>query len=530
MKSKWVLIIVGIALMLVGCSNKVAYKSGNGGALELNIGHNQEFMNFTTHNGGDNGFIWYASNCYESLVYTSDEGIQPGLATSWEEEDDALTMHLREGVEFVDGSKFDAESVKGNIESLQRIQGQAVSFLKILSEIKAIEVVDDYTIKFHFDMYNKVYLQELASLYPFGMMSLNAYNETGYTDEVLSGAPLGTGQYQLSEYQQGKFYEFKRNPNYWGEEGKFDKVTIKIIPDQESMSLALRTGEIDMVFGSYQVNNIMFDEFKDVDGFTSKESNNINKSHYIALNANARPFDDKNIRYAFSYAIDKTSIFKNILKERGSIANVHLNPELPYCDVKVKPRDYNVDKANQLLEESGWIMDESTGIRMKDGEALTANIVYINGSSAYSDISLAIQSQLKVVGMDVKVEGLDMMSWWGKVMSGDFAVSLNSTIGVPYDPYVELTSMINMNTHAIGMVGIEEKSVIDEKISEIFTTNDPEQLQDIFDVIISKLQESGCDIPIYHEKEPVVFNSDKFETVEFTDTVTFLRFDNVITK
>ncbi|MCH4891033.1 hypothetical protein EZV73_25875 [Acidaminobacter sp. JC074] len=525
MKNKLIVLVVVVAMLFVACSSDTG--TGNGGSVELNIGHNQEFMNFTTHNGGDNGFIWYASNCYESLVYASEEGIVPGLATSWDETDHDLTLHLRQGVKFIDGTDFNAQVVKGNIENLQRIQGQAVSFIELLSQIKEIEVVDDYTVKFTFDHYSKVYLKELASLYPFGMMSLNAFNAEGYTEEVYSGKPLGTGPYQLSNYETGKFYEFMKNPNYWGEEATYDKVTIKVIPDQESMSLALRTGEIDMVFGSYQVNNVMFDEFKNDEGFIATESNRINKSHYIALNANALPFDDKQVRYAVDYAIDKDAIFKSILKERGKIAQTHLNPELEYCHISVDERNFDIEMAKSLLDEAGWLMDAS-GVRMKDGNPLEVSIVYINGSSAYSDISLALQSMLKEIGMTVSIEGLDMMTWWGKVMSGDFTISLNSTIGVPYDPYVELKSMVSLNTHAVGMAGSEEKAVIDKKIAEIYQTNDPVELQSIFNVVIQTLHESGCDLPIYHEKEPVVFNANKINEVKFTDTVTFLTFDNVI--
>lgn len=534
-------LIVAVSMLLMACggtstdtSKNVAIDTQQDASKveshSLAIGHNQEFMNFTTHNGGDNGFIWYAANCYETLVYSSSDGIKPGLATSWEEKDNALILHLREDVTFSDGEKFNAEAVKINIENLQAIQGQAVSFIEILNQLKNITIIDEYTIKLDFDHYSHVYLRDLTSLYPFGMMSPRAYDNGEYSKEVYSTRTLGTGAYKITDFESGKFYKFERNTSYWGDKGNYSDVTIKIIPDQESMALALRTGEIYMIFGSYQVNNSMFDEFLNAEGFTAKESTSINKSHYLALNSTRAPFNDKNVKYALAHGIDKASIYSNILQSRGKLASTHLNPELEYCNVPVEERQYDVDKAKSLLEESGWIMDDTIGYRTKGGEKLSVNLTYINGSSAYQDIAIALKSQLKEIGMDVTIEGLDMMSWWGKVMSGDFDVSFNATIGVPYDPYVELKSMISLNTHAVGMAGTEEKEIIDGKIAEIFKTNDQEVLQDIFTVIITKLNESGNDVPMFHEKEPVIFSTGKISDVIFTDTVTFLKFDNALIK
>lgn len=532
MKNRFIVVMIILAMLLVGCGNAGVTNNSqediSTASKELTIGHNQAFMNFTTHNGGDNGFIWYSENCYETLVYPSGHGVKAGLASSWEEDDDALVLHLREGITFIDGTPFNAEAVKGNLENLQQIQGQAVSFVAALNYLKGIEVVDEYTVKLNYDKYSKVFLKDLASLYPFGMMSLNAFDNGQYSEEVMMGRALGTGPYQMTDHEQGKYYVYEKNPNYWGQAGYYDKVTIKIIPDQESMALALRTGEIDMIFGSYQVNNNMFDEFKVADGFVAQESENINKSHYISLNSGRPPLDDRNVKYAIAHAIDKTSIVKNILRGRGVIAETHFNPDLEYCNVAVESRTFDLEKAKSLLDESGWRLNEATGMRMKDGKPLEIGLGYINGSSAYADMSLAIQSQLKTIGVGVNVEGLDMMTWWGKVMSGDFDMSLNSTIGVPYDPYVDLKSMIDLNVHAVGMAGMEEKAIIDEKINEIYTTNDPEALQMIFNEILTQLNKGGNDIPIYYQKEPVVFNSDRISNIIYSDTVTFLRFDNVL--
>lgn len=533
MKKNIIIFMIFSMVMIIGCTSEkvtseVVPKTE---ALKvLKMGHNQEFMNFTIHNGGDNGFVWYASNFYETLVTMTDDGLEPGLAKSWEETEDSLILHLREGVQFVDGSEFDANVVKGNLEALIEIQGQAVSFIEVLNQMTGIKVVDLYTVELKFEKYSKVYLRELSSLYPLGMMSMNAYKEGAYTDEVFSKRPLGTGPYQMSDFVVGEYYTFKPNTNYWGEAPIYDEVTIKIIPDSQAMALALRTGEIDTVFGSYQVKNTMFDEFNAAEGFVAKESDRINKTHYLALNATKEPFDSKSVRQALFHSVNKELIYNNILNSRGMIAETHLNPELEYCNVSVEKRKFDIKLANKLLEDDGWILDDTTGMRVKEGKPLEINIIFINGSSALEDMALTLQSEFKEIGASVKVDGLDMMTWWGRAMSGDFDMSFCSTIGVPYDPYVELKSMINMNVHAVAMAGMVEKELIDKKIGEIYETNNQDELQQIFDTIITTLHNSYTDLPVYHEKEPIIFNSQKFQDIIFIDSISFFKFDNAILK
>lgn len=532
MRNRLIGLLLILSLILVGCQQSGAGNDKqdmtNENALkELVIGHNQEFMNLTMHNGGDNGFTWYAMNCYETLVNMTDEGIQPGLAKSWEETETSLILHLQEGVKFIDGSDFNAEAVKGNLEALVQIQGPAVSFIELLNQMKSVEVIDEFTVEIKFDMYNKIYLRDLASLYPLGMMSLNSFSDGAYTEEVLNQRPLGTGPYQITDLEIGKYYVFEKNENYWGDAPDYDKVTIKIIPDQESMMLALRTKEIDIVFGSYQMSNNMYNEFKNVEGFVATESENSNKTVYLALNANQAPLDDKEVRKAIVHAIDKEIMFENIMDRKGEIAYSHFNPKLEYCDVDIVPFELDVDKANKILDDAGWMFDES-GMRTKDGQALEVNLIYINGRTTNDDMAFAIQSQLKEIGCKLNIEGLDMMTWWGQAMSGDYNMSFSSTIGVPYDPYVDLKSMVQMNIQASSMAGMPEKALIDQKISEIYTTNDPEELQAIFDEIIITLHESYTDYPLFYEKEPIIYNSDKLKDVVFQDIVTFFMFDNAV--
>ena len=534
-------ISIGLTLMLilmllvVGCTSventDAETVSEANAATEprvLTIGHDNEFLNFTVHSGASNDFMYYAGNVYETLVYSTEDGIEPGLATSWEETKDSLILHLREGVKFIDGTDFNAEAAKTSIENYTQIQGDiALASFELPNVLKGIEVVDEYTIKLMFDQYSYVYLKELSYMSPYGMMSTNSFVDGAYSDEVTE-KPLGTGPYQLSEYEAEKYYTFIKNPNYWGTPGVYDEVTIKIIPEQESMALALRTGEIDMVFGSYQINNNMFDEFQNADGYMTAESDGVNKTHYLSINATKEPLDDKNVRYAISYAIDKASIFENIINGRGEIAKAHLNPGLEYCDVDIESRDYNLDTANQLLDESGWLMDESTGLRMKDGEPLAVNLSYYTGDSAHPDVAIAIKTQMKEVGIDVTIEEFDTMTWFGKAMSGDFDITFGSTSGVPYDPYAEFKSFLAANSQAAGMAGTEEKKIIDQSVNSILTSNNPEGLGALFETILLQLNESGCDIPLYSEREPAIYNSEKINEIKYSGTITMLDFDNVV--
>lgn len=534
-KSFKVIIVLAMCVLLVaGCSKKIsaeAEASTNGPESlydkELKIGHSQEFLNYTVYDGGDNGFIWFAMNCYDTLLNMDGNEIVPSLASSWEESDQSLVLHLREGVKFSDGAEFNADVVKLNIEKLKQIQGKKVSYIGILEAIKEIEVIDEYTIMLKFDQYTEIYLTDLATIFPLGMMSPNAFEENNYTDEVAKERTLGTGPYVLSGKQNGQEYIFERNDYYWGEKAQYEKVVIKIIPDSESLGLALRSGEIDAALGNFAVNNKLYEEFEKAIGFESVEAEHINRTHMLSLNAQKDILSNIEIRQAIMHAVNKELIHQEILKGRGEIANQLLHPSYEYCDFAMSETTYNTEKTIELLEKNGWMIEGNNKIRTKNGEKLTLDLLYTGGCSADYDIALTLESELKKLGIDINAQGFETMVRWNKMMSGEFDLALLQSCGAPYDPYVYLKSLINANALTVTLKGTSEKELIDRNINALYETTDKEKMQACFKTILNTINEASVEMPLYYEKQPAIFNSDKIERVDFNGVTTFFLFDDV---
>ncbi|MFD1906485.1 ABC transporter substrate-binding protein [Paenibacillus rhizoplanae] len=93
------------------------------------------------------------------------------------------------------------------------------------------------------------------------------------------------------------------------------------------------------------------------------------------------------------------------------------------------------------MEQSGWVDQDGDGIREKKGVPLMGSILYTTGSSLMDDLALALTSQFKELGMEVKVKGMDRMAYYAETMKNDFTIILNQTYGLTYDPYTFISNM-----------------------------------------------------------------------------------------
>ena len=119
------------------------------------------------------------------------------------------------------------------------------------------------------------------------------------------------------------------------------------------------------------------------------------------------------VRQAINYAINKKDIVDSLTYGNEEVAYSLFPKEAPYCDTNYEIQyKYDIDKANQLLDEAGWSLNASTEIREKDGLPLKLQYVYWSDLSLAKETALAIKTQLKKVGIEVETIEKDQMSWW----------------------------------------------------------------------------------------------------------------------
>ena len=464
--------------------------------------------------GGWEG-IYYLANFYETLVNYERGEIVPGLAEAWEVNGNEITFKLKEGVKFSDGADFNAAAVKGNIERIAELIGEMIaSTYSVLSRLKEVQVVDNYTVKLILTEPYYGALQELTMVWPMGMMSPHAFTATGVSP-LVDAHTLGTGPYQLDSFVKGHQYTFIRNDHYWGEKPAVKQFIVKIIPDMATRIIALRAGEIDLIVGA---NNITYDAFTEFAGeqkFTTKVSDSIIKTNVVLLNTTRRPFNDKNVRLAVQHAIDKEVICDKILYGIEEKADALLSPELPYCDVDLEPYRYDPTKAEELLTQAGWELSAGSDIREKAGQPLEAELIFKTGVGMLEDLAMVIAGQLKTAGFKIKVTGVEGMSYFGKAAAGDFTILLYDTFGIPYDPQITINSMVSPSWNQAAQEGLLIKPAIDAKVRELFTTIDDSKIQEHYDYILKTLHEEALYVPISYARELVIFNNQLIKDYRF---------------
>lgn len=535
--------IIGLCMavstsLFVGCSTTQTTSESNKKEITLCESWNFDSGFFTVlspNNIGSNyGPLNYLCNFYETLVQYENGKVVPGLAESWNISEDGLvyTFNLNKGIKFSDGEDFDAYVVKLNLDNIPKMLGDFNGAYGATTTLfKEVKVVDDYTVDVYLSTPYYGALQDFTLLLPMGIMSPNAYNSDGTLAEITKTKTLGTGPYMFDGQQDGETYTFVRNPQYNREKPDVDTFHVKVIPDNDAKILALRSGEIDAVIGSPNVSYDSFNELSTDNKYGTKVSQAIVQTRLMGFNLSKKPFDEKAVRLAANYAIDKDAISKNMFYGIEQKATAVLDKTLPYCDVDVESYTYNPKKAKQILEEDGWIDTDGDGIREKNGMKLEGEILYMSGTAMIEDLSLAVADNLKAIGIDVKTTGMEMMAQFGTIASGNFTMAMQVTNPIPYDPYLFMTRLnsepLRDNLVAQGLKHIDNANEILNKLTSM---TDKKEIQSTYDFVLKEVNKNGAIIPLTTVKSLAVFNNEIIADYTFYGHPDFPNVANITLK
>lgn len=441
---------------------------------------------------------------FESLVMNTEDGIEPWLAKDWDISEDGLeyTFYLREDVTFTDGEPFNAEAVKANMDAIEdNIERHA--WLDMVNEIEENVVVDEYTYKLVLKHAYYPTLTELALTRPFRFISPKAFVDGKTKDGVSEYA--GTGPWVLDEHKDNQYATFTTNEDYWGEKPKVESVKWKVMPDHQTMLLALEKGEIDLIFGS-DGDMIDLDSFKaleDQGKYVTQMSDPI-ASRAILLNSNQPITKDVNVREAFQYAIDKQSIADGVLNGSESVAHTLMSETVPYSDLGLEEKKYDPAYANELLEEAGWVLGKDD-YRYKDGQKLEVSIYYNSDNAQERTISEFMQNDLKQVGISLKIIGEEKQAFLDRQKSGDFDLQYSLSWGTPYDPQSYVSSWrIPAHGDYQAQVGLSEKDWLDETITALMIEVDEDKRVEMYDDILNYIHDEAVYIPLTYSRTKAV--------------------------
>src|SRR5262245_34599229 len=355
----------------------------------------------------------------ETLLAFADESTQivPGLAESWTISRDGLTytFKLRKSVKFHDGTPFNAEAVKFSIERQINTEHPAYKLGKypfsnyFFGNVKSVDVVDDSTVRFVLKEPRASFLAVLTAG-AASIVSPTAVRKSG-ADYPLS--PVGTGPFRFVSWDRGQRVVLEKNPDYWKFPVKLERVIYRPIVEDQARLTELLTGSLDLIVG------VPPDFVAQLEGNAKVALLKQVGAHvwYLGINNQKKPFDDKRVRQALNYAVNKEAIVKDVLKGTGAVSRGPVLPDTWGADPTLKAYPYDPERARKLLAEAGY-----------PGGFATTLWVPESGSGMQSPVAMStvIQSNLKAVGVNVTLQTMEWGAFLAKLRSKEqdlFALS-----------------------------------------------------------------------------------------------------------
>lgn len=445
---------------------------------------------------------------YESLVALENGKVVPELAETWVVSEDGLTytFHLRKGVKFSDGSDFNAEIAKKNIEAVQNHKDK-YSFLQSLEAIDSIDAPDELTLVLNLKKPCNSLLNDFTYSRPLVMLGEAGFPAEGDPYETGTAEPIGTGMWVLKEHVADQYALFERNENYWGEKPSFQYLKAVLIPDVNTAATALKAGEIDVMVDSTQITADIYKSMGDA-GFKTDMAPTTSISN-LNINTAGPVTGDINVRLAMEYATDNTAISEGILGGLQTPAYAYFSKDVPYTDTGIEPYAYDIDKANQILEDAGWVYADGNKVRSKDGQNLEVDLIYDSSVTSDRDIGLILQSQYAQAGIQVNIVPQDSQVYRQNWAAGEFGVLLYSSWGGSYEPYATFAAMATdgdkFNTVQKGM---SNKAELDAVMIDCLSQTDEAKLKENFEYIMSSFHDEAVYVPLTITSTLAVYNSE----------------------
>lgn len=430
-----------------------------GGTLSISLQLTSGSLDPLFGNGNDAMFL----NIYSEKLISLNSNYEfvPWLAESWEFENDnkSIVFKLRQGVEFHDGTPFNAEAVKFNLDRLMDVSlghtKQASASL-----LDSVEVVDEFAVRVNFKESSELSMITLTN--PEGSIcSPSAIKEMG---EDFGRKPSCTGPFVMDSWT-GNEYSAKKNPNYWrkAEDGQalpyLDAVKVNVQSNSAVRLVELRSGNVDYI-------DIVLP--KDFEQITSDDSLELldtkrGMHEYIAFNVSKPPFDNKDLREAISLAINREALVKVVAPGVGSVLNYVESPEqLWVYDETVVGHRYDIERAKEAFSRSGFTGEAALLVIQRDPDIQIAQLV---------------QGMLSEIGMKSTIEVVERQGFLDKMnaLQHDFLVARMDHTADPdnlYSSFFDERGVFNVTgvdrTETTKLVGAARVEMDREKRREIY--------------------------------------------------------------
>jgi peptide/nickel transport system substrate-binding protein len=368
---------------------------------------------------------------YNGLVrYDKDLRIEGDLAENWEisADDLTITFHLRRDVTWHDGAPFSAEDVLFTYQLLVDPK-TPTAYAERYRQVAKAEVLDPYTFRV---TYEKPLATALIS-WGFAVHPKHLLEGTEITKSPLASHPVGTGPFRFVEWRRGERIVLEANSDYYEGCPYLRRVVYRVIPDLTTMFLELQSGGLDYM----ELTPLQYAMQTDTPAFRrrfNKYRYPDSSYSYLGYNLRRPIFQDKRVRQAMSYAIDKQELIDGVLLGLGQVATGPYKPGSWPHNTAVSHYPYDPKRAKALLAEAGWHDLSGDGILEKDGRPFEFTIMTNQGNDKRIKSGEIIQRRFLEVGIKVKLRVIEWAAFLKEFLEPRNFDAIIMGWSIPIDP------------------------------------------------------------------------------------------------
>jgi peptide/nickel transport system substrate-binding protein len=443
---------------------------------------------------------------YESLLQYKDStgDVEPCLAESYTVSPDGktYTFKLRKNVKFHDGTPFDAEAVKFSFNRMLKLgKGLAWAFKMVLDE-NSVQVVDPTTVKFVLKKPYPAFPGMVASRYaaPIISPSVKKYEKDGDLGSTWAKENgIGTGPYMFEKWTRNQEVTLKKFEGYWkGWSGKrFSGVVMRIVPEQSTQRMLVEKGE---VLAATHISTDDVAVLKKNPALRVEQPTKSNFGFFISMNTKKKPFSDKRVREAISYAFPYKDTVEKAFLGQAARAVGPLPAAVPGHNPNVKLYETNIEKAKQLLKEAGY-----------PNGGFTVSVSYMQGQDAGTRIFNVLTSTLKELGIKVEARPLTWGAMTEQLTKQSTAPSM--VIGDWWDDYPDPDSYLGGMCSTFMWTAKNEadqyytSKAIEKLLSDAAFEADPQKRQAIYNKVQEMLVAEAPAVWVLDYFQPTVLRA-----------------------
>ena len=375
---------------LSGVGPRRIYAKGTGGKLTVGFSGDPGHLDPTIEGGGV-GWSTYVHMFDAAVFKDKDSNPIPWLVERWEQvSPTVIRFHCRKGVKFHSGDDFTGEAIATTWKKVAS-PGSRSPYKTRLQPIIEYKLRDPHTLDLILAKPIRPLLSITTNIFIISPEALKKYGDRFSTN------PVGTGPFKFVEYRPGSQVVMERYPDYWGKKAILDELRIRFIPENGTRVASLEAGDVMMI------NNVPPDKVPrlkknpEIDVLAART----NRVMYVSIRTDRPPFNDKRVRQAMNYAIDKEALTQGLMGGMGIPVKSPLPQTVWSAPDNLPPYKYDPKRARKLLEEAGAIGAEfNLGI---------ANGRYVMDKQ----VGEAIAGYLQEAGLNVKAEAPP----WGTLVS-----------------------------------------------------------------------------------------------------------------